>query len=70
MLNFNRAFEQLGAEDVEVVRFAEAIVATSREQVFAKVFGAFQDQMKTEEATKEVAMFAGKVAARLGFPKA
>ena len=70
MLDFNRAYDQLGKEDVEVVRFAESLgVCVSREQVFAKILSAFQDQMVNEDASKQIAMFAGKVAIHLGFPK-
>lgn len=70
-LNFDKAYEQLGKEDANVIRFAEALgTVTNRNQIFAKVLQAFEDQMVDDESSKQVAMFAGKVAMYLGFPKA
>ena len=71
MLNFNQALERVGQEDEMVIKFAEKCGAvTSREQVFGKLFSAFEGQMVDEQSTKEVAMFIGKVSTYLGFPKA
>lgn len=71
-ISFDKAYEALGKEDINVVRFADKLKGTvaKRDEVLAKVFQSFEAQNLSEADLTEVAMFAGKVAKYLGFPKA